>query len=255
MSTNDPLLDLVNRTLNEQKAREYGAAKAKSETRTERMRQDVGAIHRFYLQVLVATGWIWHHVGRPLWLALSWVFRALFRQYRKVWALTVYRRDEFENLRLSKRRAGVFLLGTLISLFFLYEIVGFGYDSALYLATSHHNEVMYLTSSQEVDATGNVHAVKGCDALPCSDTDSVYFRVSPSAFNQVWSLAHSHTLFLPDYVSAAVPPGLNRCIISSYGVRIKFLMRGFDIYPELLKASCTPVTTALHPDEVQPHER
>lgn len=255
MSTNDPLLDQINRTLGDQKAREFTAAKAKSESRTERMREDVGALHRFFIQLAGAFIWVWAHVGHPLWRAATWVFRGLFRQYRKAWALTVYRRDQFNNLRVSKRRAGGFLLGTLVSLFFLYEIVGLVYDTALYAATSHHNEVMYLTSSQEVDVVGNVHAVKGCDALPCSDVDSVYFRVNPSAFNQVWSLIHSHTLFFPDYVSAAVPPGLNRCVISSYGVRVKLLMRGLDIYPQLLKASCTPVTTALKPEETAPLKR
>jgi hypothetical protein len=246
MKTNDPLLDSIDQTLDREKGQAYRRAKAKSETRVQRMNEDLNAFHRFALQVGVACVWIWSHILRPLWHAATWVFRKLFRQYRKLWSLVVYRRDEFENLRLSKTRAGLFLTGTLVSLFFLFELIGFGFDGTMYAATGHHNEVMYLTSSQEVDAPGNVHAVKGCDALPCSDTDSVYFRVTPSAFNHVWSLIHSHTLFFPDYVSAAVPPGLNRCVISSYGVRVKLLMRGFDIYPELLKASCTPVTTSLH---------
>jgi hypothetical protein len=246
MKPNDPLLDSIDRSLDREEKLNYRRAKAKSESRITRMNEDLGAFHRFVLQVGVAAAWVWAHVLHPLWRALTWVFRKLFRQYRKVWALTVYRRDGFGNLRLSKTRAGVFFAGTLVSLFFIVELIGFGFDSTMYLTTGHHNEVMYLTSSQEVDAPGNVHAVKGCDALPCSDTDSVYFRVTPSAFNHVWSLVHSHTLFFPDYVSAAVPPGLNRCVISSYGVRVKFLMRGFDIYPELLKASCTPVTTSIH---------
>lgn len=246
MSKNDPLLDSIEKTLNRQKKKEYRDAKKKSETRVERMNQDLGAFHRFVIQVGLASVWVWSHLLHPLWRGFSAVFHWVFRQYRKVWALTVYRRDQFDNLRLSKTRAGMFLAGTLFSLFFFYEIAGFVYDTGMYAATSQHNEVMYLTNSQEVDAANNVHAVKGCDALPCSDTDSVYFRLNPSAFNHVWSLIHNHMLFFPDYVSAAVPPGLNRCIISSYGIRIKLLMRGLDVYPELLKASCVPVTTSIH---------
>lgn len=247
MSANDPLLDKINRTLGQQQEQAHQAAKAKSESRVERMREDSKEAHRFFLQLALACRWIWTHLLRPLWRAATWIFRVLFRQYRKLWSLTVYYRDDFDNLRLSKRKAGLFLTGTLVSLSFLYNIVGLAWDATMYVTTGHHDEVMYLTTTQEIDAPGNVHAVKGCDALPCSDTDSVYFRLNPSAFNHLWSLAHNHMLFFPDYVSAAVPPGLNRCVIISYGIRVKFLMRGMDIYPELLKAACTPVT-ALHPE-------
>lgn len=249
MSTKkDPLLESIDSTLRQRERKDFLDAKSKSETRTERMREDSKSAHRFFIQFALALGWVWKYLLHPIWRAISWVFRGLFRQYRKLWALTVYRRDHFDNLRLSKRRAGLFVVGTAAGLVCLYGIIGFATDTALYFTTGHHDEVMYLTNSQEVDAPGNVHAVKGCDKLPCSDSDSVYFRLNPSAFNHVWSLIHNHMLFLPDYVSAAVPPGLNRCIITTYGVRAKFLMRGLDIYPELIRASCTPVTS-LHPGQ------
>lgn len=248
MSAKDPLLESIDATLRQQKVQARTEAKVKSESRIERMREDAGAFHRFAIQVAIASVWIWRYLLHPVWRAVTWVFRGLFRQYRKLWSLVVYRHDAFGNLRLVKTRAGVFLAGSLVGLFCLYGVLGFFYDAGMYALTGHHNEIMYLTSSQEIDATGNVHAVKGCDMLPCSDTDSVYFRITPSAFNHVWSLTHSGILFFPDYVSAAVPPGLNRCVISSYGIRVKLLMRGMDIYPELLKAACTPVTS-LHPDQ------
>jgi hypothetical protein len=248
MPVKDPLLEAIDDQLRAQAARTHTEAKVKSESRVERMREDAGAFHRFALQFAIASVWIWRHLLHPLWRAASWVFRGAFRQYRKLWSLVVYRHDAFGNLRLVKTRAGLFLAGSLVSLVCLYGIIGFTYDAGMYALTGHHNEIMYLTSSQEIDAPGNVHAVKGCDKLPCSDTDSVYFRITPSAFNHVWSLMHNHMLFFPDYVSAAVPPGLNRCVISSYGIRVKLLMRGMDIYPELLKASCTPVTS-LHPGQ------
>jgi hypothetical protein len=254
MSQKDPLLESIDATLRQQKAQGRATAKAKSESRLERMHEDANAFHRFVAQFTIASIWFWQYILRPIWPAFSWIFRSLFRQYRKVWSLVVYHRDEFGNLRLGKARAGLFLAGSLVSLFFLYSIVGFVYDSAMYGLTSRTNELMYLTSSQEIDATGNVHAVKGCDKLPCSDADSVYFRITPSAFNHVWSLIHNHMVFFPDYVSAAVPPGLNRCTITSYGIRIKLLMRGMDIYPELLKASCTPVTSLSPGEDISHHD-
>lgn len=240
MKNTDPLLDSIQARLDRQARRDSGRTKTQSESRLERMREDGRAFHRFAYQVAVGALWVWQKLG-PLRSFLSWATRGVFRQYRRLWSLVVYRRDQHQNLRLSKTRAGLFLAGTALSLWLIWEIVGFLFDATLYLTTGHHNEIIYLTNSQEVDARHNVHAVKGCDALPCSDTDSVYFRMNPSAFNHVWSLAHNHMLFYPDFVGAAVPPGLNRCTITSYGVRVKFLMRGFDIYPELLKASCTPV--------------
>jgi hypothetical protein len=48
-------------------------------------------------------------------------------------------------------------------------------------------------------------------------------------------------IFYPDYVAAAVPPGVHRCVILSYGIRIKLLMRQYDVWPDLLEASCKPV--------------
>lgn len=36
-------------------------------------------------------------------------------------------------------------------------------------------------------------------------------------------------------------PSCPECVTTSYGIRIKALMRGWDIYPSLLSASCHPV--------------
>jgi hypothetical protein len=120
--------------------------------------------------------------------------------------------------------------------------MGFLYDATLYIATVKHNESFYLHGSQETNVAGNIHSVKGCSRLPCSDEDSLYFRVTPSVFNHAWSLWHDHMLFYPDYVAAAVPDVVNKCTITTYGFRLKILVRNTDLYPELLKASCQPVT-------------
>ncbi len=237
----DPLHDKIEGMLRGQKAREHSAGKAASESRLERMREDASAFHRFFIQLTVAAYWVWRHILRPVKNAVMGVAGALFRQYRKLWSLVVYRHDAYGTLRLSKTRAGLFLTGTLVAAWCFINIVGFVYDATLYFTTGYHDETMYLTSSQEIDAPGNVHAVKGCAELPCSDADSVYFRINPSGFNHVWSFIHNHTPFYPDFVSAAVPPGFNRCVITSYGLRVKLIMRGFDLYPELIKASCVPV--------------
>lgn len=239
----DPLRDRIDQELKRQEHLSTAQARRKSESRVERMREDVTLLGRFFLQVSVAATWVWQRLLRPVWRAMRWIFVGLFLQYRRLWALWVYRRDSFGALRLSKTRAGLFLAGTVLAAWCAVGIAGFSWDAGMFALTRKQDEVIYLTNSQEVDAVGNVHSVKGCDALPCSDTDSVYFRINPSAFNHAWSLVHNRAFFFPDYVGAAVPPGLNRCVITSYGVRVKLLMRGFDVYPELLRASCAPVST------------
>jgi hypothetical protein len=104
-----------------------------------------------------------------------------------------------------------------------------------------HNEQVYLTNSQEIVPGENEHSVQGCHALPCTDDNSVYYRIRASNFNEAWSVLHGRGLFYPDFVAAAVPVSISRCNITSYGLRIKFLMRGLDIYPDLLRTECTPL--------------
>lgn len=237
----DPLRDQIEGMIRGQKASERSSGRASSDSSVGRLREDASALRRFFIQLAIAGHWMWVHLLRPIKNGVMAVAGSIFRQYRKLWSVVVYRRDTYGDLRLSKTRAGVFLTGTLVAAWCAIGIAGFVYDSFLYFATGYHDEEMYLTSSQEIDAYGNVHAVKGCSSLPCSDTDSVYFRINPSAFNHVWSFIHNRAPFYPDFVSAAVPPGFNRCVITSYGLRIKLLMRGLDLYPELLKASCVPV--------------
>lgn len=231
--------------LKRRREREKARSKTEAQTRFERVREDVGYLHRFWIQFVVACTWVWARVLRPFLSAVSWIFRALFRQYRKLWSLYVYRRNEHDVLRFSKVRGGLFIVATVATFYVGLNVLGVMYDATMYLCTARVNESLYLTSSQEVDVEGNVHSVKGCNSLPCSDEDSIYFRINPSGFNHIWSIAHNHSVFFPDYVAAAVPPGTNKCVVTTYGIRIKMLMRGFDIYPELLKASCSPIVNQV----------
>ena len=65
--------------------------------------------------------------------------------------------------------------------------------------------------------------------------------IRASNFNEAWSILSGRGLFFPDYVAASVPVAVSRCKITSYGLRVKFLMRGFDIYPDLLQTECSPL--------------
>lgn len=59
-------------------------------------------------------------------------------------------------------------------------------------------------------------------------------------------LLHDGTYEVPIRVSAAIPNEVSRCKITSYGIRVKTLMRNAEIYPDLLHSSCTPIKTIVN---------
>jgi hypothetical protein len=216
--------------------------KADARSWTGRTQHDLTAIHKFWYQFLQACHWIYANVFRPISRLLFKPFPYLWRLFRFLWDKAVYYEDKFQNRQFSKTRAGVFLLVSAVSAWYLVvPALVVLVDTAIYLATVKHNEQVYLTNSQEIVPGENEHSVQGCHALPCTDDNSVYYRIRASNFNEAWSVLHGRGLFYPDFVAAAVPVSISRCNITSYGLRIKFLMRGLDIYPDLLRTECTPL--------------
>lgn len=239
----DDLLKQIRETREMQDKIDLGRAKTKSESRVERMSEDVTMFHRFVLQLITALQWSFVNVGIPLWKIIRWPFWRLLNGYRRVWSLIVYRRDEFDNLRFSKVRAGTFLTATFVFLWFmLMPTLVFVGEVISYAVTADVDEVVFLHNSQEINPDENMHSVQGATKLPLDEDDSFYFRVESTLFNHLWSITHRGNLFYADYVAAAIPPGVNRCVITSYGFRLKTLMRNWEIYPHLLSASCQPVS-------------
>jgi hypothetical protein len=220
----------------------YRAKKADAASFRARRRGDVAAMNRFVAQFVLACHWIYQNILGRAGRFLSIPARYLFRGYRWLWDKIVYRQDQYKNRLFSKTRAGLLLTATLVfAWFILIPLLGFLFDAGVYLATVRKDEVVYLTNSQEIIPEENVHSVQGCHSLPCTDDNSVYFRIRATVFNEVWSLVQGHGLFYPDYVAAAVPLTISRCTITSYGMRIKFVVRNLDIYPDVLRTECTPL--------------
>lgn len=252
---NDPLLERVDKLNKEIEERALRDRRATSETRVHRMNEDLNRFWRFYYQLLAGFHWIWANIVAPVWRRLSSVLGTVFNWYKRVWSLVVYRRDEFENLRFSKVRAGSFLTVTLLCLYFIWTLIGISWHATMYLLTAKVDEVVYMTNAQEVSPIDDIYSAQGCvnpanvneKDITCDDDNSLYFRIEPSLFNHVWAVSNSWdwksipNVFYPDYVAAAIPPGLNKCVITSYGSRWKFFVRGMDLYPILLKASCKPL--------------
>ncbi|RYD62429.1 MAG: hypothetical protein EOP83_14610 [Verrucomicrobiaceae bacterium] len=195
----------------------------------------IGLFMRFLYQVLVGAAWIYESivkpVTRPFWRAGLW----LFGLYRRLWDKLVYTKSG----RLSNVRAGLVLASTIAALVMLPSAIRFTFD-ALMFALTYEIEEVYLMSSQEIDPSINLHSIKGCEDIPCTEANSIYYRVREDSFNDMWSLIHHGGFFYPDYVAAAAGT-FSKCTVTSYGIRFKTAMRRWDIYPDMLEAHCRPI--------------
>jgi hypothetical protein len=210
---------------------------------TGRTQYNLTALHKFAFQLVLGLSWIYAHVIRPVARILFKPVTWLWRLYRFLWDKAVYYEDAYQNRQFSKTRAGVFLLLSAVFAWYVFvPLVVFICHALLYFSTVKRDEIVYLTNSQEIIPHENEHSVQGCHALPCTDQNSIYFRIRASNFNEAWAILSGRGLFYPDYVAASVPVAISHCKITSYGLRIKLLMRGLDIYPDLLKTECTPLS-------------
>jgi hypothetical protein len=199
----------------------------------ERLKAALGS-SRFLVQLAAAIHWIWAVPLRPLRRAVVWIARTFFSWYRRLWVRVTH--NSYGGFVYW--RGGAMVVATIVALYMIPIMLGFAAQTALFLTTRSYEEV-YLIQSEEIYPDDNIWAVRGCDRLPCDRDSSLYFRISPTAFNHVWSLANTGWLFIPDDVGSGVPTGLTRCWVRSYGIRIKTLMRRFEIYPDALEISCS----------------
>jgi len=228
--------------------RAYEADKKASNRWDVKASQDIGSLSRFVSQVILGAHWVHERMVAPTGRFLAVPMAFLFGWYRRLWARLVYVEDRFQQRQFSKTRAGLTLAGTFVFVWFLMiPLLVFAFDVALYFATVKHDEIVYLNNSQEVLPEENVHAVQGCHSLPCTDENSFYFRIRATLFNEAWSLVHGYGFFFPDYVAAAVPVSISQCKITSYGLRMKLMMRGIDVYPDILRTECTPLLGPTNP--------
>lgn len=141
--------------------------------------------------------------------------------------------------QVTRKRAGWTIFATLVFLWFLPAMLLTGWQAGL-MATTMRNEEVFLTMAEEVDPENEVHSIRGCRAIPCTESDAVYFRVRASWMHEGYSLIKQGHMFYPEEVAGVVAPGVNRCQVTSYGIRVKAMMRGWGIYPDMLNAVCTP---------------
>lgn len=240
----EALLDGIDKTLSDFKTKAFEAKKAYDQSNIGRAQREWSALGRFWAQFLHSCGWIYRRLIAPVTWRIYRGLRWLFARYRALWERCVYRRDAYGDREFSKARGGIMILSSIAVCYLIYGIAAVAATVPWYLATVRRDEQLYLSNSQNLSSsvTGNheVHEVYGCETLPCTDQNTVTFRVRATWFNEVWSVLHHGSLFYPGYVAAAVSPVVNRCIITSYGIRKKFLVRSWELYPDMIQVECTP---------------
>ncbi len=190
----------------------------------------------------------WYQVGRAvvyLWEkskpGLRWLnrfFGWFFRWYVRQWQKVVYRKVGDVKVFSTPRASAMVVFTLWYALFGFYPTVLFVWEAFWYTVSSE-TETIYTNGSQEIDPPdGDVWSIKGCESLPCSDQNAIYYRVKATLFHHVYSLVTRGQFFLPDYVAAPVPSTLTRCRIHHYFFRVKFLMRNLNIYPLALSITC-----------------
>lgn len=207
-------------------------------SRSARMQADARSSIRFLTQVTLGLAWVRRWIVVPVSRLLWRAGRRVWSWHRLLWSLIVYRRAPDDGrLLFTKWRAGMALLGA--GFFYSYifvSLLGLAYDSALYAMTAQVDERIYLFNSQELDPLTNAHNIEGADHYPWSPDDSIYFRAESTWFNQLWSVLHWHGLYWPEYIGAGVPTAVSRCVVTSYGYRVKFLW--FNKFSYLLTYRC-----------------
>lgn len=215
-------------------------------SRSARVREDLATTGRFTYQFWQGILWTRKHLLVPITRFLIRIGRWILHNYARLWAWIVYKRTEDGVLLFSKTRAGIMVLSTIIFVWYLlFPVIDCIYDTGLYALTVQHDEHLYLFGSQEIDPATGMHNIEGAAHNPWTEQDSFYFRAENSLFANLWSLIHKGALYYPEYVGAAVPYGISRCIATSYGVRLRLPWLK-NTYSYLLSVSCT----SLKPTEM-----
>ncbi|MGH1375219.1 MAG: hypothetical protein ACRBCK_02625 [Alphaproteobacteria bacterium] len=240
----DDLLRKAKRIKERTKSVRQSTKEKQHDTGFHEAQKHISDIHKTYTQVTGTIGWIYNNVIYPV-ITHPWAGKP-FQWYRALWNIVVYVPTNDNDTIFSKQRAGLLVLGTLTFLWMLPAIfngtVEFVWDTSRMATTYKSKEVWYLGKSQEIDPAGNIFSAQGCESVECSDQTSIYFRIKPSLAHHLWSMYHNGNVFFPDYVAAGIQNDINKCEVTGYGVRWKFLVRNWDVYPQILAVNCTPLT-------------
>jgi hypothetical protein len=245
---NDQLTDRFNKVQSSIRESFYNSKKSYDQSKVGRFHKEAQLWIKFWEGFSSACQWLYKKflwpITKRLWSVVKW----LATKYRNLWLNITYKKDQYGVLRFSRVAGGVTIVGSIVSIYFLYGLTMIASSLPWYFLTVKHDEILYLSNHSAVEGHGGSHLkinevyeITGCESIDCSDQDTVSFRVEASWFNEAWSLIHNGAFYYPDYVAAAVSPVVNRCTITSYGIRKKFLVRQWELHPDILQVRCVPV--------------
>lgn len=187
---------------------------------------------RFIIQFLAGLHFVWDRVLGPPRRIMLKILGRLFHWYKAKWNRYTY--DKYGGF--VYKRAGIMTTITLLVLFMIPTFMSLSFQTMMFL-TTYNSERVYLFHAEEIYPDDNIWSIRGCEMVNCA-TESLYFRVAPSLFNHIWSIIYKQELFLADDIASGVPPGKTECHIISYGIRLKTLMKRYEIYPDALYIAC-----------------
>lgn len=191
---------------------------------------------KFIGQYIIGLTWVYQHIVYPIYISIFNFLKPIFAFfYEKIW-----KRFTFKNGNFSRKRAGV-TIASMIAFFYMIPFIIYFVFHIILISFTYENEKLYLTNSQEINAEDDIHAIRGCESLPCAESNAIYFRVRPTFITHGYAMYDHFGLFYPDLTASVVSPGVNECQVKSYGIRVKTLMRRWDVYPDMLDAVCQPV--------------
>lgn len=248
----ETLADRVKRLRQEAERTMHAQSKRAYQSVPARTARDLAGLAWFLTGVGIGLWWIWERVVMPVWRFARKPGVWLARRYVDLWHWATVIIDPYGKPVFSKTRAGFMVIATGVFWFFmLWPLLGLATDSVIYLLTAQVDEHVILLSSQQLDSEKNTHMVEGCAELPCSDRNSLYFKVRGSLFNDLWTIAHLRGIqFYPDSVAAPIPMDVSECVITSYGLR-QNLIAGFHLFPEILAVRSCNVVTATSKEKRQ----
>ncbi len=214
-----------------------------------KIKRDLTEVKDFFNGVAQGGKWLYNTILRPVTHYVTWPLMKIGgRKYMELFNRVSHVKNEFGKSEFSKKRAGAMIAATVAGACSLVPVpnvpfsgeVGWSGVSALWWATTRKTETLYLHNSAG-EAGKNKYTISGCSEFPCTDSDSVQFKVDDSWFHDARHFILHGTPFRPDAVAAAVPPVPNKCEVTYYGWRWRPISRTLDLWPRMLEASCVPI--------------
>jgi hypothetical protein len=244
----DPIADRFDRVQNSIKMSFYSTKKQYDQSSVGKFHKEMSLWLRFWETVSASAQWLYIKLIKPITWRIYKCIKWILTKYRNLWLHITLKEDQYGVKRFSRARGGLTILGTAGALYLLYGLSLISITLPWYILTVKYDEILYLSNHSAVEGhagsrikINDVYEITGCESLDCSDQDTVSFRVEASWFNEAWSFVHNYAFYYPDYVAAAVSPVVNRCTITSYGIRKKFLVRQWELHPDILQVRCLPV--------------